>query len=761
MRLIAIPNPLRIIDWETKSFLKVVLAIQVAMWVVVGLEAVGVHIPFLTELIGFIYLTFVPGVVILRALRLHKLGSIKTLLYSVGLSVATVMFVGLMVNTVGSAIGVSAPLSPLSLIVAFSIITLVLCALSYIRDRDFAEPGFIEVREILSPPVLFLILLPFLSILGAFVLNNYQNNTLLLCLMAIIAVVVALVGFNRFIGKNLYPVAIVMIAFALLYHFQLSFSNLAGTDIQGEYAVFKLTEINSQWIPRVGWLANYSDMLSITILPVAYSYLLGMDGIGVFKLLYPFLFALVPLGLYEVYRHQTEERTAFLSAFFFMSFGAFLSTLVFLARMQVAELFFVLLIVLILSKELDLTKRVALFIIFAFSLVVSHYGLNYYFIFYLFLAWLFPIFMKWATKQDSRGEVLTVTLIILCLVVSLLWYMYISNAAILRGSVDVAEYIWGGISDIFSLEAMDVKLLQGLGLAEVGMYEHSFQREIAGWLYRVTYIMVIVGVIRWIVRHREMKFTPAYIGLALAGMLTMLACVVIPRFSYGAMETNRTFHIALFFLAPFCILGGETIFDGIKRLFRRIRKQAGAGAMQKSTVHLLIIFLVLIPYFLFNVGFIFEVTGDPPSSLTLGKERLRISSNEMVKASFHNVTLRDQEISASEWLSRHMYDDAQVYGDQISRDRMAVYGLIDQEFFIDRQHIRRFQLGGEFEREAYIYLRSFNTTEHLVVLIRPRRILGATRWMLLADVGVVLPRIEEYRLIYSNGGSQIYYIARR
>ena len=71
-------------DWGIRKFLKVVLAIHLAFCGAIGLDIVGLQIPILRQLIGFIYLTFIPGVIILRILKLHKLGSIETLLYSVG-----------------------------------------------------------------------------------------------------------------------------------------------------------------------------------------------------------------------------------------------------------------------------------------------------------------------------------------------------------------------------------------------------------------------------------------------------------------------------------------------------------------------------------------------------------------------------------------------------------------------------------------------------------------------------------------------------
>ena len=176
-----IDNPLQMNDWGIRKFLKVVLAFHLLLWIVIGLDGLGVHIPVITEVIGFIYLTFIPGVLILRLFRLHKLGSIRTILFSVGLSVAFTMFIGVLVNTIYPLIGISRPLSPTPLIITFSIITLALSALSYIRDRDFSQPTHIELRELLTPPVLFLLLLPFLSILGAFLVRFHNLTPFCFC----------------------------------------------------------------------------------------------------------------------------------------------------------------------------------------------------------------------------------------------------------------------------------------------------------------------------------------------------------------------------------------------------------------------------------------------------------------------------------------------------------------------------------------------------------------------------------------------------
>ena len=745
-----ISNPLQMNDWGIRKFLRVVLAIHLLLWILVGLDALGVHVPLITEVIGFIYLTFIPGLLILRVLRLHKLGSIKTLLFSVGLSVAFTMFMGLLINAVYPLVGISRPLSTIPLAITFSVITLALFALSYTRDKDFCEPSYIEVRDLLAPPTLFLLLLPLLSILGAFLVRFYQTNVLLLIMMAMVAIVVALVVFNRFIGKEFYPLAVFIIAIALLYYRQLSFVYLFGTDIQVEYHVYSFTAMNAHWA-TTPTAPNYGSMLSITILPTVYSYLLGMDGIGILKIIYPFFMSLVPLGLYEVYQRQTSEKVAFLSCFFFMSFIFFLGGLTYVLRMQIAELFLVLLIMTVLSRELASTKRIALFIFFSFSIVVSHYGLAYYYIFYIFIAWLFAISMKRITREGAKTEMLTATAVMLCFVTTLAWYMYIADAVNLRGAVQMGEVMRGHLSDIFTLRMWDPQLLQGLGLRAVGQVEHSVWREIAGWLNRIATLLIIIGIFRFLVRRRKMKFTTEYLGLALAGLLTLVACLIIPRFSYAALNTARIYHLALFFLSPFCILGGEAIFAGIKRVSR----QASRGTIDATwtrRAHLYITLLVFIPYFLFNIGFVFEVTGDFPTTDVLSLERVKASANEEVKAGLYNSYRPEQDVLSIRWLSENKDETATVYC-----DRGAIYFLLPGYSTIEPKYQQTLYRAREIKGKAYIYLRYFNTTENLLVAMKPVRTIGYGNWMMLYDINRISPLLEKSNRVYSNGGSDIYY----
>ncbi|MGZ8893015.1 MAG: hypothetical protein ACXW1R_08840, partial [Halobacteriota archaeon] len=79
---------IKLSDVSVQNLLAVVLSLQIALWALIGLNVLGISIPIVQPLIGFIYLTFVPGFLVLTALRLRDLDIVEIALYAVGLSVA-------------------------------------------------------------------------------------------------------------------------------------------------------------------------------------------------------------------------------------------------------------------------------------------------------------------------------------------------------------------------------------------------------------------------------------------------------------------------------------------------------------------------------------------------------------------------------------------------------------------------------------------------------------------------------------------------
>ncbi|MCL0050597.1 DUF2206 domain-containing protein [Dehalococcoidia bacterium] len=757
-------------NWKIGKFLKVVLSIHLAVLGAIGLSVLGYDIPFLTQIVGFIYLTFVPGLLILRILRLHRLGTIETLLYSVGLSIAFVMFLGFFVNMLYPLIGISDPISTLPLIITLTIAVAILCVVAYIREsrETMAHTGHQSMpwSEILSPPALFLLLLPLLSVLGAYYLANFhQNNILLLILIGLIALVAALVAFNKFIPQRLYPLAVVTIAISLLWHWSLISQYLTGWDIQWEYYFQNLVLANSSWDPALPF--TYNAVLSITMLAPIYSLILNMDTVWVFKIVYPLFFSLVPLALFQVFRKETDDRIAFMAAFFFMSFFPFFTAMLALARMQIAKLFFALSILLLLDKEMAATKRAALLIIFGFSVIVSHYGLSYFYMGYLLLALLLLSLARssavsnlWAglsarfsklrpchsepfasccsegakrLKNLAQGDkinnpprsTLSTTFVMLIVVFGLAWFIYIASGSPFDSIVRIGDHLYHHLGEFLIAGTRDPAILLALGLGSPEVA--SVQRNINLVIQYITQLFVVVGVIGLLFNRRKTRFQPLYIAMTLVSALLLVMGIILPYFA-GFFHMFRIYHIALFFLAPFCILGGITIFRWLFRLVptRALRTSSNPIYLK------LVVMLVLIPYFLFNTGFIFEVSGDVPTSIALNAEMDFPRFNE-------------HELSGKRWLLLNKEEPTKVVADQ--------YGWL-----LLLGHIPRHQLGtfwgetSDIADNTYIYLRSWNIKQGEVMQSWEER----RNYIELQNSPFYEEVITHRNKIYDNGSAQVY-----
>ncbi|MBT9132482.1 MAG: hypothetical protein DDT32_01262 [Syntrophomonadaceae bacterium] len=656
-------------SWEIKKFIRMVLGIQIAILGVVGLAVLGYDVPLLRQFIGFIYLAFIPGLLLLRIFKLHKIGCVETLLYSVGLSIAFLMFTGFFMNMFYPLIGISKPISIFPVMATITFIVLILCAIAYKRESSAKESlpqnSPVQWSELLSPPALLLLLLPVLSALGAFLVYLHYGNVPLLILLSLIVLVVTLVAFGKFIPPKVYPLAVVAISISLVWHWTLVAPGLFGFDIDHEYYAQKLVLTNSLWDHTS--YGNLNAMLSIVMLAPIYSLILNMDTVWIFKIIYPLFFSLVPLALFQAYRTQTDDKVAFFATFFFMSMPVFFSEMMQLARQQIAELFLGLSILLFLSKEMAMTKRATLLIIFALSIVVSHYGLSYIYMLYLLMA--LPLLFLWRSttakdlweriaarfsksrpghsdqSEESRPfaiaqgdkinnpprSTLTATYVMLFIVFCLAWYMYVTSGSTFSAIVRIGDHVYSGlITDFFLLEARDQHIVQALGL--MPMRGGEVEWEIARIFQYVTQLFIVVGIVGLIASWRKTGFHPEYAALSLVSMVILAMCIILP-YAASAINMSRAYHITLFFLSPFCILGGIATFRWLFRMLRLHRLR------NDHTFLKLVVISVAVPYFLFTTGFIFELTGATPTSMPLSFH----------KADWHVLTT--PEIRATKWLA--------------------------------------------------------------------------------------------------------------
>lgn len=698
-----------------KNFIRLVIAFQLAILGMVGLNVHGFDIPFLRQVIGFIYLTFIPGLLILHILKLHRLGSIETILYSVGLSIAFVMFTGFFMNMLYPTIGILRPISVFPLIFTITFVVLILCIMAHeqesLEDNFFSQPHSIGLSELSSPPVLFMLLLPLTAIWGTQLVYIYQNNTLLLILLSLIVLIVILITYDKFIPVKLYPIAIVVIAIALLWHWSLVSPSLQGFDIHNEYWVQNRAISNSIW--DNAYPSNCNAMLSVVMLSPIYSLILNLDAVWVFKIIYPLFFSLVPLALFQAYKKQTDDKMAFLAAFFFMSFPVFFSELVGQIRQPIAELFLSLSILLFLDKEMPVTKRATLLIIFGISIAVSHYGLSYFYMFYLIAASLLMFLWKSNTMNESwqsmmarfseprhrigvaqQGSTLSIRYVTLFIVFCITWYLFISSGSAFTAVISIGDHVYSSMfTDLFSMEATDPHILQALGLAP--MRSVDVEWRIFQIFQYITQFFIMVGVLWLITNLHKTRFHTEYVSMILTSMVLIAMCVVLPYFA-AYLNMTRIYHITLLFLSPLCILGGVTTFHWFNRIVSMFLLHREAIALANTYLKSIVI-IVMVPYFLFCTGFVYELAGATPSSMPLA----------LYKTDWSVFTA--SEVSARNWIKDLSYNDSNVYADaygetQLNQEIPGQISLIP----IDAKQLRG---------DSYIFLRRWNIVHGKVLSI--------------------------------------------
>ena len=742
-------NPLQMNDWEIKKFLKVILAIQLALWGVIGLDAIGLQIPIVRQLIGFIYLTFVPGIIIIRILKLHKLGNVETLLYTVGLSIATLMFTGLFMNTFYPFLGISGPISIVPLIITISIIVLILCVLSYVRDKDFSEPSFIDVRNILPPPALFLCSIPFLAVFGTYLVNFHQNNIILMFLIVILALMVVLIAFDKFIPKNLYPLAVFIIAITLLYHASLISMYLWGRDIHLECHLSNLVMWDSYWDSTIPII--YNAMLSIVMLAPIFSNICGMSITWVFKIIYPLVFALVPLGLYRVFQKQTNDKIAFLSCFFFMSVNTFYMDALQVAKQQIAELFFVLLILSMIDKNMNKIKKSFIFIVFGASLAVSHYGTSYIYMFCLIPAWLILVLMDSPAVQKSRDDfyakfsrykrkklagnpiplkienrTISSTFVLLFIVFTLAWYMYVTSSSTFNVIVRIGDHMATNIFELFNPEEVEaLRMIVGKTVSPL----HSITK----YLHLITMFFISIGILALLLKRSGVKFEKEFSAFSLMFFAICLVSLAIP-YTSTQIGTNRAYHISLFFLAPFCVIGCITVF----KMMSRVVRASWTVQSVRSSLKVLSVFFAI--FLLFNTGLVYEVAKDNPTSISL--------NTTITHPRFH---FNDEEAYGAQWLVNMAKNESNIYAGDFGR-------FIIYDFVSDKNKVKVFK--NETERilhKSYIFMGLLNVRDDEVVVLK-REATGFFRdYPKLSNSTFYNKVVRHANKIYDNGDAQVYH----
>lgn len=693
--------------------------------VIIADLSVLIDIAIYRQVFGFLLVTLIPGMLIIRIINLKSTSPSKTVLYSVGLSVSLTMLLGFFLNFVGPMSDIDRPISTIPLLAAINVVILMLLVIFLIlRSLDYRSTfNFSEsVATLCSPQGLYLLLILLVGITGGLAIQYYICSLFSVIAMFLIAIAAVLIAFDKFLGEKHYTTSLYVIGLTLLLTRLLTSPYLGGSDIHVELFFQKLTEFNAYWNPDM-YPSACNAMLSTVILPTVYSSILGIDVIWVYKIVFPILFALVPVTLYHAFKGSLNPKFSFFSVFLFMSFYAFFISLLWLPRQQIAELYLALLMLTLFEEELQPCLRNFLTIMWIPSIVVSHYATTYITLFIMISV----TFMLFIFREKSTS--INLSKIIFAIVMALSWYIFISLSQAFRSIVIIVKRTsMAAMGELFTPNAIDPLVGKAMGS---GLLDQSFWHILSYMWQYGTQVLLLLGFACITLRYLLKKSQPEFTFLSAVGMLFLFLSITLPYFA-SSLNMDRIYHIVLIFISPLCVIG-------LLYLIERSYSICNIVAFPKQKLISVCLVFVFVPYFLFNSGAVFEVT-EKSSNLALKIDQTKDYSKYYSNSTyFFLCRIPSEDIVACDWISASRNADFPIYSDSNRECELWGYGLIP--FYSVFGRVYPPDTGG------YVFVGRQNIIDNLYICLDESRVHNTVKY----SFDKIRFHLNSRDQIYSNG----------
>jgi uncharacterized membrane protein len=692
---------------EKKYFRLILLAFALAnISIILG-------IPVIQQILGFLFFAFVPGLLVLTALRVNKISSWEYALYAIGLSILIMMVCGAAINFGYPLMGMTQePLSKSSVLFSLDAIIILLFIFIIYRAEEIEAPFLPE--DIGRKPKILFYVFPFLilslSLAGIFLMNNFSNNILLMAMISLIGLYVLLIVLNRkTLSGEIYPLAIFVIALSLMLMAGLRSDHILGWDVHGETMVFQLAKEKSSWNPYI-FKNAYNTCLSITILPTILQHLTAISDEYIYKLIFQIIFAFFPVGVYLLGKRFFDKIPAFIGCIFLMSQTTFTTLHISTLRNEIALLFFVLTFLALLNNELK--NKHPLFLLFGTGLVLSHYSTAFIFLFLIAMKELI-FFFKPLKKMINYNKTITFLTVLLFFAMIFFWYGQVTNYSF-SSLIESLKESFDNMKNFFLLDARSPVISSAIGIdASESPAIYLFTLGIG----TITRIFLTLGVIYLIFNFKKTEMRKDYALLCILSFCIFILAIIAPQIS-NVYNLERIYMLSLIFICPLIVLGGRVLFK------------------RKAEVIITIIILI---YFFNQIAFTTQIIGF--------KESFFLNSD--CKLCKHYI-VHDQEVASARWLEKTREMDDVVYGDYFGVLRIWSYSKIP--FPGTEEDIKSHVLIKEnfnITKRGFIYLRKVNIDENILIDSMSKFNKGNP-----ISEYVNLSRAEK---LYSNSGSQIYY----
>lgn len=635
--------------------------------------SIVLNLPVLRQILGALFLLFLPGAIILQILNLNRLMLSEKFVLSVGLSISFSLFFGLLINELYPIIGFNRPLSTISIMLSFNIILISLMVVTYIRNPICTIPNFNDIlpdkleKLILLLPLCF----PPLSLLAIQYINIYGNNELIFVLFTLILLyIIAISCSHKHIPIRVFPIIILLISLSITLLYSTRTNYIIGSDSHIEYYIFYSTFGHEKWSRISEGILDAS--LSISLLPCLFNSILNIQGEFFFKIIYSSIFSISSIIIFIMARKYLDPIYAFFSAFYFMSQIVFIQAAA-NARTVMAILFFALSIMVLFHKDINDLNKKLLFQIFFISCVLSHYSTTYIFFsvisFTVLASYIYsisPLTKSLAIGRKIGNATFNMSIILLTFIIIFCWYSQLTEVPFSAGIKFLS-------TTINSLNQFFIEESRGEGAAAIGygLSTKAIPKRIHFAFAWITIILTIYGSLiplkgffkKSLVAFKDIDIDMLYLAIACLSFsaLSLLLPHVFQGYGIDRLYMQISVVLSIFFSIG-CLAVNRTV--GFKKPF--------------------VIVAILIPYFMCTSGFMYQILGDDSSIIFNSKGPYVLYG-----------LVHDQESSCAKWIKLHVNNDDRIYTNGAYR-KLVSQGMIPESRFI--------HLANRIEFDSYIYL---------------------------------------------------------
>jgi len=370
-------------------------------------------------------LLVLPGLLLLRALRVPGRAIASFPAYVPCASLVVLLGSGLAVDLVGPLLGVAQPLRARPLLVGIELCCIALLMAGWRAGPEAAIPWHWPKGHLWR---LMPLVMPMLAAVGALRLNNGHGNAVaLIAVGACCATLVGALVASPRLDKALLSVILYAVALALSWGFSLRGDLVYGFDIASEYHALQQTILAGIW--HTSHVNDaYGALLSVTVLPAELHAVSGVSGLLVFKAVYPAIWAIFPVIVFHLASRVVSDGWAFAAAGITVSQEPLFQQMPGLARQEIAMVLFAVLVAAVLDRNLPRWPQLSLVAAFSLGMAVSHYTTTYFAVVMFAVAFVLQLGVSWFRTIPRFSPSMVVAVVVIGAGAAI-WYGLVTRSA--------------------------------------------------------------------------------------------------------------------------------------------------------------------------------------------------------------------------------------------------------------------------------------------------------------------------------------------